>query len=273
MFCKSLAAFSLLAVCSVTPALASTVVVTSPTGLYTNPTPVNMSGSVPAYDTWYANNVRSGGAAGITSAHPDNGNGSIQFTAPADNNAKADFEYYYTPAESFLLSDLTALSYDVYRSSTSTASAKYEPALRMYVSDGSGHTGYLVYEGIYNNQSAPIDTFASVNVQPDYIWATGTLPGAFSVYNRTAADWAMLLPNLRVLGLSTGIGSGWDGTFDGAVDNITIGSRNGGTTTYNFETAGTPVAVTPEPTTLIMVASGLAASGLFSRRRRSSSAS
>ncbi|MGI4855177.1 MAG: PEP-CTERM sorting domain-containing protein [Janthinobacterium lividum] len=78
---------------------------------------------------------------------------------------------------------------------------------------------------------------------------------------------------MRVYGLSTGIGSGWDGTFDGAIDNITLGSRNGGTTTYNFEAAATPVAVTPEPTSLIMVASGLAASGLFSRRRQPSSAS
>ncbi|MGI4757954.1 MAG: PEP-CTERM sorting domain-containing protein [Janthinobacterium lividum] len=243
---------------------------TSPTGLYTNPTPTNMSGTIPAYDTWYANNVRSGGAAGITTAHPDNGNGSIQFTTPTDSNAKADFEYYFTPANSFLLSDLTALSYDVYRSSTSTASAKYEPALRLYVSDGT-HTGYLVYEGIYNNQPAPIDSFATVNVQPDYIWATGSLPGSFSVYNRTAADWAALLPSLRVYGLSTGVGSGWDGTFDGAVDNITFGTRTGGTTTYNFETNATPVAVTPEPTTLVMVASGIAASGLFSRRRKVSS--
>ena len=132
------------------------------------------------------------------------------------------------------------------------------------------HTGYLVYEGVYNNQAAPIDAFQNVDVLSKYIWATGSLQDAFSNYTRTAADWVALDPNLRVYGLSTGVGSGWDGTFDGSVDNITYGTRTGGTTTFNLETnAVTPVAVTPEPTTFVMVGSGLAAmSGMVRRRFR-----
>lgn len=269
MFWKSLAVLSLSVVCCAATASASTVTVTSSSGLFTNPTAANASSGA-AYNTWYANNVRSGGAVGITAAHPDNGNGSIQFTAPSNSNAKADYEYYFAPGTSFLLSDLTAFSYDVYRGSSSTASAKYEPALRLYVSDGAGHSGYLVYEGVYNNQPAPIDAFQNVDVLSKYIWSTGTLPDAASNYTRTAADWVNLLPNLRVYGLSTGIGSGWDGTFEGAVDSITYGTRAGGTTTFNFETnAVAPVAVTPEPSTFVMLGSGLAAmSGVVRRRVR-----
>ena len=116
MFCKSLAVFSFSAVCLAVSASASTVTVTSSSGLFTNPAPANASSGA-AYNTWYANNVRSGGAVGITTARPDAGNGSIQFTAPNDSNAKADYEYYFATGTSFLLSDLTAFSYDVYRGS------------------------------------------------------------------------------------------------------------------------------------------------------------
>ncbi len=227
---------------------------------------VNSAGSTYSPDTWFVNNVRNGGTAAITTAHGDNGNGSIQFTAPTAGNVKADMEIYFSAPNSFLLSDLTAFSYDVYRGSSSTASARYEAALRLYVTDGT-HSGYLVYEGTYNNQAPVVDAFTSVNALPAYLWATGTtIDGAFSNYNRTAADWAALYPMMRVYGISTGVGSGWDGSFDGAVDNITIGSRSGGTKTYNFEAAAS-TAVTPEPSSLIMLGTGVLG-GVGAARRR-----
>jgi hypothetical protein len=47
---------------------------------------------------------------------------------------------------------------------------------------------------------------------------------------------------LFVISVNAGIGSGWNGTFEGAVDNITFGF-NGTYTTYNFE-------VVPEPASM-----------------------
>lgn len=240
-----------------------TVIVTSPEGTFTNAGPNNATGPGAGFDTWYANNVRNGGSVGITSTYPDAGNGSIEFSGPA--NAKADFEYYFSPNNTFLLSSLTAFSYDKYRSSTSTAGVQYEPALRLAVSDGT-YSGYLVYEGIYNGQPvAPLNTFTTANVLPAFVWGTGNLPGNFSVYNRTIADWVALLPNLKVYGLSTGIGSGWNGSFAGAVDNITYGVNGGDPTTFNFEV---PAVATPEPTTLALAASGLVVLGVRQFRRR-----
>lgn len=243
-------------------AFASEIVVTSPVGSFTNADPVNnASGPGAGLDTWYANNVRANGVVGISDTYARNGNGSVQFSGPA--GAKADFEYYFSAPNQFLLSDLTALSYDFLRSSTSTAASHLHPSLRLAVTDGQVG-GYLVYEGIYNNATPfQSDVFVSVDVLPTKIWGTNSLPGAFSNYNRTAADWATLLPNLKVVGLSFGIGSGWNGTFDGAVDNVTFGV-NGVSTTYNFETEAADV---PEPAMLGLFGLGAIGLGLARRRR------
>jgi hypothetical protein len=62
-----------------------------------------------------------------------------------------------------------------------------------------------------------------------------------------------------VYGISAGVGSGW-GTFQGAVDDITVGF-GGASTTYNFE-------VVPEPSTVLLVGTGLMGMLIVARRRR-----
>jgi len=247
-----------------TAAGAATVVVTTPAGVFTNNGPTNMAGPGVGFDQWFANNVRNGGSAGITTTNPNNGNGSLAFSGPA--NAKADFEYYFSAPNQFLLSDLNALSYDYYRSSSSTAGSQYAPALRLSVTNGT-QTGYLVYEGIYNGTPvSPVNSFIAANTISAKFWATGSLPDAFNNYDRTLSDWTTLVPNLRVTALSTGIGSGWNGSFEGAVDQITFGVAGRGTTTFNFEAGA--VAAVPETSTWLMMLVGFGMIGTTARYRR-----
>ncbi len=252
------------------PSQASTVIVTSPAGVFTNAGPTN-AGDPFAFDQWLRTNVRNSGSVGITGAYPRSGNGSMWMSGPA--NAKADAEYYFNLNASYLLSNVTAFSYDWYRSSSSTAAAHYHPSLRLFVDkDGDLSTstdrGYLVFERAYNPSVSPVptDQWVTDNALGAYLWSTGGLPDPFSVYNRTLSDWASLMPNARVLGISSGIGSGWDGSFDGAVDNITIGFGST-VTTYNFELAAvTPI---PEPVFFQMGAlMGLSGLGLLRLRRK-----
>jgi hypothetical protein len=256
------------ALCSVSAAAGAavvTVTVTSPTGVFTNPGAVNAGDPLVA-DTWLRTNVRNGGAAGITTDYARSGNGSAMLSGP--NNAKADFEYYFS--QPFSLSSVSSLSYQWYRNSSSTAAAHLHPSLRLFVdADGNlgtaGDRGYLVYERSYNPSVSPVptDTWVQEDVGGAFFWSTGGLPDPFAVYNRDLSDWDTILGDGTVLGLSFGIGSGW-GPFDGAVDNVTLG-RGENVTTWNFETIGTDVPA-PGGVPLLLAAIG----GLALLRRRAS---
>jgi hypothetical protein len=136
--------------------------------------------------------------------------------------------------------------------------------------DNTFALGYLVFERIYNGfGAAPTNSWQSDDIVTNNygLWATASLgfgdPNVnFSQVFKTIPDWVSAAnavgATLFVISVNAGIGSGWNGTFEGAVDNITFGF--GGTyTTYNFE-------VVPEPASMVALGSGLI--GLLGLRRR-----
>ena len=261
----------------------------APGDLFTNTGSTNQGQSF-GNAKWVYNNTRGGGSVGIRNNYPRSGNGSVYFNSP-DRFGKADIEYFVAPVlvggnfapnpynpSSILgpLADLSHLSYQWYRDGSSTAPNHLHPVLRLGIlrvnhQDNSINLGYLVFERIYNGFSgaAPTDSWQSDNIiGSNYgLWATASLgfgdPNVnFSQVFKTLSGWVSAANDanatLYVISVNAGIGSGWNGTFTGAVDNITFGF-GGNYTTYNFE-------VVPEPASMLALGSGLI--GLLGLRRR-----
>jgi len=261
----------------------------APGDLFTNTGSTNQGQSF-GNAKWVYNNTRGGGSVGIRNNYPRSGNGSVYFNSP-DRFGKADIEYFVAPVlvggnfapnpynpSSILgpLADLSHLSYQWYRDGSSTAPNHLHPVLRLGIlrvnhQDNSINLGYLVFERIYNGFSgaAPTNSWQSDDiVSNNYgLWATASLgfgdPNVnFSQVFKTLSGWVSAAnaanATLYVISVNAGIGSGWNGTFTGAVDNITFGF-GGNYTTYNFE-------VVPEPASMAALGSGLI--GLLGLRRR-----
>lgn len=289
---STLAVISAAAIAAFTPAaFATTVTSNNPGGdAFTNPTPSNMGQAIGA-SGWYYNNVRANGVAGIDGTYARSGNGSLHFSGPA--NAKADVEFlpnafpiannYNSTSSLGAFSAFVNMSYEWYRNSASSNDVRQMPALRILLdADGNLATtndrGGLVFERVYNegadSSAAPTNAWTGETIGANsFVWNFGLgipnqsdINGSGYSFDETLTQWKARFPNAAIIGFSSGIGSGWNGAFDGAVDNITW-NIGGFTTTTNFETrAG--IAAVPEPETLSLFAAALVGIGLAARRRR-----
>ncbi|MEM9082861.1 MAG: hypothetical protein AAGB34_04630 [Planctomycetota bacterium] len=247
---------------------ASAVVINSNNGgsgdNYTN-TGARQGQLVGATDFVY-NNVGDDGVVGINTNYARSGNGSAFFST-ASGSSKADLELlrdpflfsgnYFATGVVGTLGDLTSLSYDWYRDSASTNPANQHVALRILVdADGDLNTtddrGGLVFERVYNSAAILTDQWVTDDIMAynggngANLWSFGAgMTFAQEGFGNSFADWASgtgtIDANSAIIGFSAGVGSGWNGAYLGAIDNLTIGI-NGDDITFNFEVIPTPGA-------------------------------
>ncbi|MCB0190170.1 MAG: hypothetical protein KDE31_38120, partial [Caldilineaceae bacterium] len=105
-----------------------------------------------ALDGWTPANVRTDGSVAIDSEQPRDGLGSLKFTTDTVTNGqdKADYEKIWGPIAGRTLGNLSALSFEFYRDSSSTTAVHFAPALRVLYLTPSGDSGLLIWEPIYN---------------------------------------------------------------------------------------------------------------------------
>ncbi len=213
---------------------------------------------------WYYANVRNGSTVGIDNSRNDtlmtNSNGSVHFQMPdtgTNPTGKADVEYYgwnvadpgsfLTSAGLGTLGNLTSFSYDWYKDPASTTSSATAPSLRLILRDSSGGFHYLVYEDYTNNGGSSVSgTWVHDSVTANsQLWLTHD-GGNGSEHDNSLSQWmggtgfdSAINSGTTVMGISMGVGSGWNGAFNGWADNITIGF-NGQNTQYKFETVPAP---------------------------------
>lgn len=221
-------------------------------------------------DQWIQRNVRAKASVGITNYQARSGNGSAVFATP-DSKGKADLEYMFSAPVA--LSNVVGGSYDWFRDVASTNPANQAPVFRFMLDTGT----YLIYEPVYNGvgtategawQTATFDLTSTFWANNNNITRASGIPSCSSggTCFDSLGDWISVNQNRKVIGLSIGVGSGWDGNFLGAVDNVAYNFGNAGSNSFNFEVDGLAV---PEPASwaLMIAGFGLVGGAMRSRKR------
>ncbi len=263
-----------------TGGLAAAAIVTAPAGVVNGP-----HNDTPAYDVWQRMDVRATASVGITGDYPRSGDGSVLMTSD-DSTGKTTWQYF--PAGGLgRLSSFTSASYEWLRAATSTTAAHFHPVFRIRIdTDGNPATttdqSWLVYErGAMGAYTAPTNTWVSETIgdsTPMWVWQSGaansqlptTTMAQFKAGSYVPEAGGFAIPgSSTILGIQVGTGSGWSGTYRGAVDNIGLAAQRT-LGPDNFElTAPAPAAVPAlETWGLLGLASLLAGLGLWRQRRR-----
>jgi hypothetical protein len=231
----------------------------------------NRASAAPTLGSWYQTNVGGGGSVGITTTYSNDGDGAAYF-ATTSGDSKGDLQFNF--AAPVALSSLQSVSFDFFVDpSTNTTNGVFSPVLRFNMTKNGAFAGSLVFEYLYQNQTAAPEgqwISQSATLGSGIWWATNAALGpTFADANggqKSLADWlaANSGATLAVTGVQIGVGSGWNGNFAGAVDNVAF---NFGNTSADFNFA---VAAVPEPATWAMMIGGFGFIGGALRARRRS---
>ena len=253
------------------PALNTATATTTTDATGTRTTSTADSSASGAAGSWFQANVRPGGTVGITTDYAHDGNGSAYF-ATTGTGGKADLQLNF--AQAVRLDALQSVSFDYFVDASSTTSDILAPVLRFDIYKDSTWAGSLVLEPYYQDHSAITVggwTTLSASLADSTVWATKSVLGptfaAADGGQKSYADWLAANSDgtLYVTGMSIGVGSGWTGSFKGAVDDVSVDFANGPHTTYNFEVASGAV---PEPASWAMMLGGFGLVGGAMRRRK-----
>jgi hypothetical protein len=208
-------------------------------------TPTNFASS-----GWSVEDIQAGGTAGFSSAQPRDGNGSYELSLTTDNGSKATLSH--TGGDGLTLSAFdtgtdSILGFDAYKDSSLSSSAVVAPAFHLYI---GGYSNQLVWEASDNVVPTSTNAWDTLNIKNGQFWArTGGTNYAGAGQTKTLHDW---LSSQTIVGTSqsinfgdgfikyysVGLGAGWQGSYQGYVDNVKFGA-----TTSNFENA----SAAPEP--------------------------
>lgn len=262
--------------------LSHAATVTTPAGLVTGPHNDTLAPNV-----WQRVDIRATASVGITNDYPHNGDGSVLMTS-GDGTGKTTWQYF--PAGGLgPLSSFTSATYDWYRDATSSVTNYFHPVFRIRVdTDGdpttTGDQSWLVYErgAIDSSMAVPTGTWVTESIGDSthmWVWQSGaansqlpnTTMAQFKAGSYVPESGGFAIPaTSTILGIQVGTGSGWSGTFRGAVDNIGIAAQSS-IGPDNFElTAPAPAAAAPVPTLDLWALLGLGGllAGLTAWRQR-----
>jgi PEP-CTERM motif-containing protein len=229
----------------------------------------------------------------ITPANPRSGNGSLEL---ATTGSLFDWAFFKRVADGDaawgLLSAVNCLSFDWWRNSytlpnpappdlTAETWQEQTPVLRLLVRDTKDNQtvlSHLVWERWYNTRNSLVptenDQWHFENLTGQQLWRhfdgglTYTNAGCVNTgFDGSAAlqtfdigGWVQncYSASAEVYGIMIGVGSMWPGSYHAFLDNVQLsfGGQQGFVVEDNFELPSSPI---PEPATLLLVATGLAA--------------
>lgn len=224
----------------------------------------------PSAPAGWGSTIYGGAISAITTTYPRSGSGSIEITLPSGTAGADWWVELATPAP---LSTFSGGTYEWWRDSASTNDPIQAPAYALWIDNDcntatTGDQTYLVYEPYYQtNANAPVNQWVGETVTPaSVVWqAGGGVPWSaqpISAYmNGTATGGTAINGASCIVGVLPFAGSGWTGSFHGAMDNVTLTLAGAGqVVNANFEPDG---AIAPGAGTVAVPTVGAWALGLM----------